>query len=260
MYRVGLAVLWQSYKRMVGLPIISILDNGTKFILYPNSTNSTGNIYVKTYEAEYIYFLRKHIVKGGMIIDIGAHMGLFTLLLNNLFKGGYCFEPAKDTYMALQNNLFLNRLMDEFIPINSAVSDNDGTHTLKMEGAFSGINHLIETGEENSKDAEIVSTVSLDTFLIKNNILSNINFLKIDTEGHELTILMGSQQMLQNNPNLIILMENNCIEKVLELFAKVNFKVFAISSNGNVLSDNKSIANAYNIFAVGSLHPLYATL
>jgi hypothetical protein len=50
-YRVLLFFLWQIYKRVVGLPLISKLDNGMLFILYPESTNSTANIYVRTYEA-----------------------------------------------------------------------------------------------------------------------------------------------------------------------------------------------------------------
>ena len=256
-YRLLLAILWQCYKRTVGLPIISILDNGAKFILEPNSTNSTGNIYVKTYEAEYIYFLRKHVLKNGYVLDIGAHMGLYTLLLNDYFVGGFCFEPAKDTFNALRNNLFINNLIEKYIPVNSAVSDNTASSTLKVEGIFSGVNHVIETPENIGGKTDVVSTVSIDNFLLKNNVTEKIHFLKIDTEGHELKVLKGCLQTLQNNRAVIVLFENSSLIELTQLFSSINFKVFAIDRNGNILSDKKYALNAYNLFAIGSEHPLF---
>lgn len=54
------AFMWQLWKRTYGRPIIITLDNGNKFVLDSNSSNSTGVIYTKVYEAEYVYFLREH--------------------------------------------------------------------------------------------------------------------------------------------------------------------------------------------------------
>lgn len=256
-YRFILAILWQCYKRTVRLPIISTLDNGAKFILEPASTNSTGNIYVKTYEAEYIYFLRKNILGNGLILDIGSHMGLYTLLLNNLFVGGFCFEPAKDTFNALKNNLFINDLIEKYIPVNSAVSDNNESSFLKVEGRFSGVNHLVELVGSNKDKANVVTTVSIDEFLLKNNITEKIHFLKIDTEGHELKVLKGCLQTLQNNRSVIVLFENSSLEELLQLFYSINFKVFSIDRKGHIYSDKTNTVNSYNLFAVGSEHPLF---
>ena len=256
LYRIALAILWQCYKRIVGLPLISTLDNGAKFILEPWSTNSTGNIYVKTYEAEYVFFLRQHILKDGLIVDVGAHMGLYTLLLNDLFKGGYCFEPAKDTFKALKNNLFINELIEKFIPENSAVSDRNGNQALKIQGVFSGVNHLIVANDKNISQSTIVPTVSIDNFL-KEKKTDQIRFIKIDTEGHELKVLRGCLETLKSNPLIIILFENSSPEELLELFRSINFKVFSIDKNGVIFSDKASILNAYNLFAVGYKHPLF---
>ncbi|MEJ7587813.1 MAG: FkbM family methyltransferase [Ferruginibacter sp.] len=242
---------------MVGLPVISNLDNGAKFILEVNSTNSTGNIYVKTYEAEYIYFLRKNILREGLMVDIGAHMGLYTLLLNELFTGGYCFEPAKDNFKALRNNLFINDLIEKFIPVNTAVSDTNEHQVLKVEGTFSGINYLVDPNDKNIAGATEVPAVTIDRFLSEKNNNGTITFLKIDTEGHELKVLNGCIKTLQNNPGLIVLFENSSPSGLLELFASVGFKVFSIDSKGKIFSDSINVLNAYNLFAVGREHLLF---
>ncbi|HEV8082400.1 MAG TPA: FkbM family methyltransferase [Chitinophagaceae bacterium] len=259
MYRVSLAIAWQCYKRIVGLPIISELDNGAKFILEPNSTNSTGNIYVKTYEAEYIYFLRKHILKGGLIIDIGAHMGLYTLLLNDLFVGGYCFEPAPDTFRALKTNLFINDLVEKFLPINSAVSETSTVQALKMEGTFSGVNYLVRN-MENAENVAIVSVVSIDNFLTEKSEKEKIHFIKIDTEGNELKVLEGGLQTLKNNSHLILLFENSSPTNLIAILSSINFKVFSIDKTGNIFSDKNFLLHSYNLFAVGPEHPLFKQL
>ena len=256
-YRFSLAILWQCYKRIIGLPLISRLDNGAKFILEPHSTNSSGNIYVKTYEAEYIYFLRENILKGGVIIDIGAHMGLYTLLLKDLFESGYCFEPAPDNFKALAANLFINDFIEKFLPVKSAVSDKNETMHLKIEGTFSGVNFLVEDKELSFENYQSVPVVSIDSFLSEKGEQKNIHFIKIDTEGNELKVLRGCLHTLKSNPKLIVLIENYSPMELVTLFSSINFKVFAIDKNGHILTDKNSILNSYNLLAVGMSHPLY---
>lgn len=94
LYRLVLAITWQIYKRIVGLPLIIKLDNGKEFIAEPRSGNSAGAIYTKLYEPEYVMFLRKHTQTNGFMVDVGAQTGLFTLLLSHHLKGGVCFEPV----------------------------------------------------------------------------------------------------------------------------------------------------------------------
>jgi FkbM family methyltransferase len=68
--------------------------------------------------------LRQFLPSEGIIIDVGSHMGIYTLLLAEKFRGGLCLEPADDNFMALENNLFINRLKD-FSPIKAAASDKN---------------------------------------------------------------------------------------------------------------------------------------
>jgi FkbM family methyltransferase len=253
-YRLFLALGWQLYKRAVGLPIISKLDNGAHFILLPNSTNSTGNIYVKTYEAEYIYFLRKEVIEGGVFLDIGAHMGLYTLLLKDKFKKGFCFEPAKDNYKALKNNLFINNLHENFIALDKAVSNVEGTSVFNVNGDFSGTNSLEDAGAGSS--GQEVETITIDSFIRKNGIQEKIQLIKIDTEGHEMQVLEGAKETLQNSPTCIVVIENYDTEIIIDFFNKLSYTVYALNKEGVISDEKEKVMRTYNLLAIGPLHPI----
>jgi FkbM family methyltransferase len=254
-YRLILAFLWQIYKRIVGLPLISKLDNGKLFILYPQSTNSTANIYVRTYESEYIFFLRKFLPGKGIMLDIGSHMGIYSLLLADKFKTALCLEPAEDNFNALQNNLYLNRL-SEFYPIKAAASNINGLMNFLTKGAFSGINTITDM-EEGVK----VQTFTID-YLIDHHKLdcSEITFVKIDTEGHEYNVLQGMSVLLSRNKSLLILTENSSYVEMKCLYEAYGFKMFAIDKRGNIITIDNVIANSYNYFAVGPLNAIFKDL
>ncbi|NTS43791.1 FkbM family methyltransferase [Flavisolibacter sp. BT320] len=252
LYRHFLALLWQVYKRTIGLPLISCLDNGALFILLPNSTNSTGNIYVKTYEAEYIYFLRQAIVEEGIILDIGAHMGLYTLLLKDKFKGGYCFEPSNDNRRALTHNLAINELQEKFWVCGNAVSSYDGEASLAIKGAYSGENTLTENGKESIR----VNTVTIDSFLKQERKNEPVTLIKIDTEGHEKEILEGAKETLKQNRQCIVLFENSNASFARHFFSGLSYSLYAINKKGELTNEEDSFWKAYNLVAIGPDHPL----
>ncbi|MBB1284685.1 FkbM family methyltransferase [Flavisolibacter sp. BT320] len=254
LYRFFLAILWQVYKRTVGLPLVSKLDNGASFILLPNSTNSTGNIYVKTYEAEYIYFLRKQVERGGVLLDIGAHMGLYTLLLKDRFSAGYCFEPAGDNFRALRNNMALNELTNVFECINMAVSNMNGEASLEITGAYSGMNGL--TDRTGSAATVTVKTTTVDSFVKERDIEEKITLIKIDTEGHEVNVLKGARETLRNNPATLVLFENSELPSIIRIFDELSFTVYGIRKDGTPSRRPVDLASSYNLVAVGPHHPL----
>ena len=67
------------------------------------------------------------INQNDIVIDVGAHIGLFSLLVSQFCKTGkiFSFEPIRENFDLLVSNLELNHIENVF-PFNVAVSKNSG--------------------------------------------------------------------------------------------------------------------------------------
>ena len=119
-----------------------------------------------------------------IIIDVGAHIGLFTLFASQFCKNGmiYCFEPIQENYSLLLSNLQLNNIM-KVIPHNVAVSQNTDNVIIYLNKDESG--HSMHIPGPKSVQVKSVSLKSI----IDSNSLERCDLLKIDCEGEEYNII-----------------------------------------------------------------------
>ena len=124
------------------------------------------------------------IAQNDTIIDIGAHIGLFSLLVSQYCKTGkiLSFEPMRENFDLLVSNLELNRI-DNVFPFNVAVSKNSGKLNLFLNSDQSA--HSIFS--ESSKSVTVES-ISLQKIFEENKI-SSCKLLKLDCEGAEYDII-----------------------------------------------------------------------
>ena len=133
-------IFWQLWKRIISLPIVIRLGNGKKYYADPYAVNSTGAIYVSTYERKYVNFLRENIsIKTSNWIDVGANTGLFAMWFSDIFLKGYLFEPTPDLFNILKINISINHLKNYKI-FNKACSDKKGELNLVVTEKLSGDN------------------------------------------------------------------------------------------------------------------------
>jgi len=118
------------------------------------------------------------------VIDIGAHIGLFSLLVSQLCKTGkiLSFEPARENFDLLVSNLKLNHI-ENVLPFNIAVSKNSGRLDLFLNNDQSA--HSIFS---KSPEAINVESTSLQKIFEENKI-SSCKMLKLDCEGAEYEII-----------------------------------------------------------------------
>ena len=118
------------------------------------------------------------------VIDIGSHIGLFSLLVSQLCKTGkiLSFEPVRENFDLLVSNLNLNHI-ENVLPFNMAVSKNSGKLDLFLNNDQSA--HSIFS--ESSQTISVEST-SLQKIFDENKI-SSCKMLKIDCEGAEYEII-----------------------------------------------------------------------
>ena len=140
-------------------------------------------------------FLTAYPLTQGAILDIGANLGLFSLVTARARPDRriLAFEPAPSTFQALRRNVERNRLDVECHQL--AVAERDGTATFvvreKARANSSLVSDLVLPGE---KRVDIQCT-TLDRFVEQAGIRS-IALLKIDVEGFEASVLKGAEGVL----------------------------------------------------------------
>lgn len=116
-----------------------------------------------------------------LVVDLGAHIGCFSLLAEQYLKNArkVCIEPDSENFKMLERNLQQNSV--EAQCFNVAVSDVEGQAT--MAGDV-GIGKRLELSNEESATTDVCRLSRLIDFSEFNSLL-----LKCDTEGSEFKIL-----------------------------------------------------------------------
>mgnify|MGYP001168166751 FL=1 len=177
------------------------------------------------------------IKKNNTVIDIGAHIGYFTIYAaKNAYQGIiYSIEPYRESFEILKKNLKLNNLTN-VKPFHAAISKATAQVTLYIDKNNQIGNSIFRTDE--TTESEKVDSFSLGDFVKKNKI-EKIDFLKIDCEGAEFEILLNLDKELMKNINRISaeVHENSntdSIDKLVDFLSKNNFGV----SISNLLDDS----------------------
>lgn len=176
-------------------------------------------------------------IKAGMVIvDAGAHIGTFTILLSKIVgeKGKViAIEPERNSFLQLTKNLEINRIKN-VIPINIGLSDFNGYKDFFVDKE-SACSSFISNPDQQIVDKTNVKVKSLDSLLQEINI-DKIDFLKIDTEGAELEILKGSQQTLIKNPQIkMAIAAYHYSEEKEEVFQYLKNLKFSPSISGDLV-------------------------
>lgn len=144
------------------------------------------------------------LVQPGMrIVDIGANIGLYTLLLARLAgpEGRvYSFEPEPELFRALRTNCLRNHAAN-VLTRNCALGESTGRVAFYRSVFNGGDNRLGEFGWRS--EAVAVDLVRLDDALPD----LHVDFIKLDVQGYEMSVLRGMDRVLARNPRLEVLFE-----------------------------------------------------
>ncbi len=175
------------------------------------------------------------------IFDLGANEGIFSLGFSecNPSASIYSFEPVKDTFDILINNLSTNN-SNNVKAFNYGVSDKSGEFKLGMptvrKHSRSGIYSLFHSSGN-------VVTCEIRNF---NSVLNELeitgsDIIKIDIEGSEFDVLNNAQEFFKNSKLLSIELhpDFDC-DRVTKLLYSLGYKFLQDSRGFDKIFINKA--------------------
>lgn len=147
----------------------------------------TDPIVIREIWEENVYEVKdSHFNLGGVVIDIGANIGTFSVYAAHFGATVYAIEPEPHNLEALKYNIEINNMQDKIYACPYAISDYKGTAIIHDSGGGSSIK------DDGAFGAE-VEVMSLDNFFNLYHI-NEVDVLKIDVEGAELEIILGASK------------------------------------------------------------------
>ena len=185
------------------------LQSGIKIFLYFDSILSQ-RIYCGEFEQTERQFLNDFLRPGDVFVDIGANIGLYTLIAA-LCTGEsgqvYSFEPCFKTYQRLVMNVELNG-MHNVKCYQIALSDHPGMIDMNISlDGYDAWNSIIKPFEGSSFAIETVRAVKWDDLSRENNLMGKVTMMKIDVEGWESHVLSGGSESFSRKDAPILQIE-----------------------------------------------------
>lgn len=173
-----------------------------------------------------------------IVIDIGAHIGTFSLLTHLKYPQAttFAFEASRETFDLLQLNKKINQI-DNMHVFLSAISGSRGEVKLYHSEEIGNWGHSITKSLSDSY--EVVEACTLDDVISDHNI-PHIDLIKFNCEGAEYDIIKSASKNSIKKIRLgIILYHEDLIEgfanteELVQLFKEANFRVLNIKKSSS---------------------------
>lgn len=183
-----------SRSKLRAFPLFLKLPDGNKIFLFLRDFSSLGP-FKEIYDDE-IYERFYVPCQGDTVLDIGAHIGVFTLKACRKKAFVIAIEPDPYNFSLLRRNVALNSYQNRVVQINVALGNEDGHAKFFKSECFSVGSSL--TIKRYLSQQVNVRICKIDTLIRKLNIKA-IDFLKVDAEGAELDIIIGARTCLRKH-------------------------------------------------------------
>jgi FkbM family methyltransferase len=207
-----------------------------------------GNFQRHVYDNKFI-----RLAEDAVIMDIGANVGIMSLKFAKGSPNGkvYAFEPTHYALQKLERNLNLNEELGQLVvTINSFISSKEqkasqikAFSSWRVDRKIGDDQHPVHGGKAMSTEGVPITT--LDDF-VEDQAIDRIDFIKIDTDGHEFDVLSGARQSIRKFRPIIIfelgqyVMEERGISFMdyEQLFGDLGYSMSDAANNKPIASGN----------------------
>ncbi len=199
--RIKKAIKIYAKKTKINLGFNNIIKNEKTEVECFSSDLNTAVVYFNAVP-DYIYpFYKKYLLDDSLFLDIGANVGIHTLiaLAANKHVYVYSFEPSPKIFSRLEKNIKKNTA-DRVELHQLAASNSNGFVFFQdcSEEVNIGISHI-----SSEKTGMKVQSVTIDSLL--SDVEKRVCLVKIDVEGYEPGVLEGAKSRLLRDKPVITL-------------------------------------------------------
>ena len=207
---------------------------GNKLII-KKGQGGQGNYFTYLNDYEEMLFLAHYLKSSDIFIDAGANVGSYSMLAAvTKFSTVHAFEPNSIFFKILEKNILINNLQNKVTAHYCALGEKYGSVHLINKGALSHISH------DNTRDSEKVELKRLDS------IVTHAHVMKIDVEGYEHNMLIGSEKIMENSNLNVIIIEmasynryDSSDHKVHSLITNYGFSPIFYNPKTRMIKDKK---------------------
>jgi FkbM family methyltransferase len=182
------------------------------------------------------------------LIDVGANIGTFCIpgVLNNKIKECIAIEPVNRINKILKINISLNDLENKIKVFDYVISDKSKQKLNLIENKFNYGDNRFQITQKKQK---IFNSRKLDTFI--NYFDTKKLIIKIDVQGFEDRVLIGSQKFIKKKVPLIIefnssFKRSKYFQKIINLLEDNYSSFFYLENISSRFNDIKILKNKLN--------------
>lgn len=189
-------------------PVIAVRGFPGTFAFGPRSDFFRNVVMSGEYETEWAELCRRHANPMRDAIDVGANIGLYTVLLARLLptRRVLAIEPTPDAARRLRSNIDRNEVLRNTVVFQGVASGANGTvqiHVVPGKEEYSSCGEMTHAAIAGQQLVAItVEAATIDDLVARNAL--DPGFIKIDVEGMEHTVLGGMRDVLSRCRPIIL--------------------------------------------------------
>lgn len=206
------------------------------------------------YKDNLFNYVKKDIENSLIIFDVGANIGTTSLFFSKLNTKSkvFSFEPHPDTFVKLEKNVGLNNFSNLNIYQLGLGDTIDTVKIYEVNRKNRGMNRVMKEDKSAIYPFKKIKINKLDNFMSEKNV-KRLDFIKIDVEGLEYSVLKGGEKTLRKNKPIIILelednnlSENNASAKLLiEFLIDLGYNKIYRADNNETIKPNNDFKNCH---------------
>lgn len=203
-------------------------------------------IHENSFEAKELQFVARFLRPGMTVLDVGAHHGLYTLLISKrIGRRGrvIAFEPSPRERKRLVRHLRVNRCSNVTVE-PCALGDFTGQADLFVVSKLEDWCNSLRPPATNQSTSKIRVAVRRADDVLEALGTEHVDFVKIDVEGAELSVLKGAIRILRDSrlrPGILAEVQDfrtkawgYAAREILEFLEQLKYRWFAVTENGKL--------------------------